>query len=69
VTSDATPRLLSYRQVAEILGVTARTVYTLVRRGALAAVRFGGNVRIDPRDLEAFIEKAKGHACRSISDF
>lgn len=67
--SDDTPRLLTYRQAAEILGVVDRTISTMVRRGELPAVRFGGSVRIDPRDLATFIEKAKGgRACRSISD-
>jgi len=68
VRSDDAPRLLTYRQAAAILGVVDRTIYNLVRRGELPAVRFGGNVRIDPRDLEAFIEKAKGRACRSTND-
>ncbi len=66
MSTDA-PRLLTYREAAEILGVVDRTIYNLVRRGVLPAVRFGGNVRIDPRDLADFIEAAKGHACRSIS--
>lgn len=60
--SNDAPRLLTYRQAAEILGVVDRTIYNLVRRGALPAVRFGGNVRIDPADLQAFIAKAKGVA-------
>lgn len=60
--SNDPPRLLTYRQAAEILGVVDRTIYNLVRRGELPAVRFGGNVRIAPADLQAFIEKSKGVA-------
>ncbi len=68
MTDADAPRLLTYRQAAEILGVVDRTVYNLVRRGALPAVRFGRTVRIDPRDLQAFIEEAKDPACRSITN-
>lgn len=51
---------MTYRQAAEVLGVSERSVWTLVDQGALPAVRFGGSVRIDPADLRAFIERAKG---------
>jgi excisionase family DNA binding protein len=53
-------RLLDYGSVAEILGVSPRTVYTLCKSGRLPAVRVMGSVRIDPRDLERFINEAKG---------
>lgn len=52
-------RLLTYRETARLLGVTERTVWSLVDRGELAAVRFGRSVRIDPRDLRAFIDGAR----------
>lgn len=51
--------LLTYREAARLLGVTARTVWTLVDRGELPVVRFGRSVRIDPTDLRAFITHAK----------
>ena len=51
--------LLTYDQAGKLLGVTGRTVWTLVHRGDLAAVRFGHSVRIDPADLRAFIERSK----------
>lgn len=51
--------LLTYRAAAKVLGVTERTVWTLVDRGELPAVRFGRSVRIDPADLRIFIERAK----------
>ena len=56
--TDFTP-LLTYREAAKILGVTERTVWTLVDGGLLPAVRFGRSVRIDPADLRGFIENAK----------
>ena len=51
--------LLTYRDAAKVLSVTDRTVWTLVDRGELLAVRFGRSVRIDPSDLRAFIERSK----------
>ncbi len=51
--------LLTYAQAGKLLGVTGRTVWTLVHRGDLLAVRFGHSVRIDPADLRAFIERSK----------
>jgi len=51
--------LLTYREAANVLGVTPRTVWTLVQAGTLPAVRFGRSVRIDPADLRRFIERAK----------
>ncbi len=52
-------RLLSYREAGKLLGVTERTVWTLVNDGELPAVRFGRSVRIDPADLRAFIDQSK----------
>lgn len=57
--TESGPRLLTYQQAAEVLQISARTVWTLVDDGRLKAVRFGHTVRIDCRDLEAFIETAK----------
>ncbi len=51
--------LLTYDQAGKLLGVTGRTVWTLVHRGDLLAVRFRHSVRIDPADLRAFIERSK----------
>lgn len=51
--------LLTYEQAGKLLRVTSRTVWTLVDRGDLTAVRFGSSVRIDPVDLRAFIDRAK----------
>lgn len=52
-------RLLTYKQAGELLGVTERTVWTLVSDGELPAVRFGRSVRIDPADLRAYIDRCK----------
>ena len=52
-------QLLTYKQTAELLQVSERTVFTLVKENQLRAVRFGRTVRIDQDDLHAFIERAK----------
>lgn len=52
-------RLLTYEQAAKLLGVTARTVWTLVNRRELRATHIGRSVRIDPADLRAFIQRGK----------
>jgi excisionase family DNA binding protein len=51
--------LLTYREAAKRLGCSDRTIWELVRRGDLPAVKYLRNVRIDPRDLEAFIANHK----------
>ncbi len=51
--------LLTYREAGKRLGVTERTVWSLVDRGELPAVRFGRSVRIDLADLRTFIDRAK----------
>ena len=56
----AIEQLLTYADAGKLLGVKDRTVWQLVKDGKLAAVRFGRSVRIDPSDLRAFIEQAKG---------
>ena len=61
-------RLLSYEQAGKLLGVTGRSVWTLVDRGDLPAVRFGRSVRIDPVDLRAFIDRSKGGPVPSTTE-
>ena len=52
-------RLLSYEQAGTLLGVTGRTVWAMVHRGDLLAVRFGHSVRIDPADRRTFIDRSR----------
>ena len=59
MSTNAFPRLMTYKQVGDLLAVSDRTIWTLVAQGSLRAVRFGRTVRIDPRDVEAFIEQSK----------
>jgi excisionase family DNA binding protein len=59
----ATTALLTVRDVAKRLAVSASSVYALVETGRLACHRIGigrGTIRIDETDLAAFLD-----ACRS----
>ena len=60
--------LFTYDQAGKVLGVTGRTVWTLVDRGDLPAVRFGHSVRIDPADLRAFIDRSKRGPVHSTAE-
>lgn len=61
-TADTSPNLLTLRETATKLGCTTRTVANLMQSGQLPRIKIGALVRIDPRDLEAFIESRKQQA-------
>lgn len=42
--------------VADVLNVSRKTVYKLANSGGLPSVKFGGALRFDPADVDAFIE-------------
>lgn len=50
-----TQPLLTAAEVAEDLRVSTMTVYRLIRRGELPAVRVGRNYRVRAEDLEAYL--------------
>ena len=52
-------KLLTIPEVAEILSVSAGTVRNLIKGGSFPVARFGESVRIDPEDLQEFIDSAK----------
>ena len=54
------PRLLSYRQAAQYLGVCEKSIFNLVKAGQIQPVHVGGSVRFDKDDLDKFIVAAKG---------
>jgi len=45
--------------VADVLNVSRKTVYKLATSGVLPSVKFGGALRFDPADVDAFIEANK----------
>jgi excisionase family DNA binding protein len=53
-------QLLSTADVADLLGVSPRTVTRLRDSGELRPVRVRGLVRFDPVDVVAFIKKQRG---------
>ena len=55
----AAPMLLTAREAAETLRVSAKTLWALDRDGRLRAVRLGRRVLYDPADLRAFIAASK----------
>src|SRR5256712_4758160 len=58
-------RLLSPEQAAAYLGLRSRfAVYRLVSSGQLPALRLANKLRVDLRDLEILIEKAKADGVR-----
>ncbi|MTV24437.1 helix-turn-helix domain-containing protein [Nitriliruptoraceae bacterium ZYF776] len=48
-------RLLTAAEVADQLRVSTMTIYRLIRRGELAAVRVGRNYRVRAGDLERYL--------------
>ncbi len=51
--------LLSVKDAAAALGVSASTVYELCERGALTHLRILNAIRIDSADLNAFVAAKK----------
>ena len=53
------PRFLPLAEVAEVLGVSASQVYSLVRSGELPAIKIGGRGqwRVEAGELEAYIQR------------
>ena len=51
-----TVRLLTLREVSELLGISRRTLTTYVRDDAFPVVRLSSaSVRVDPRQLDAWL--------------
>ena len=52
-------RLLTIEQAAELLNVSVRNVREQIYRRRLGIVKVGRLVRIEPSELEAFIERGR----------
>lgn len=48
--------LISIREAAAILGVSPSTAYRLARENRIPVIRIGASVRVNRRQLEAWIE-------------
>lgn len=53
---DADHRLLTVREVADVMRVSTMTVYRLIRAGSLLAIRVGKHFRIREADLNRYLE-------------
>jgi excisionase family DNA binding protein len=51
--------LLSIKQVAELLAVSERTAWRLIREGRIPSLTIGSRRLVDPKDLAAFVEARK----------
>lgn len=53
------PRFLTLADVAEVLNISDRQTYALVRRGELPAIRIGGRGqwRVEAKELERYISE------------
>ncbi len=55
-TSQGISRLLTVAEVATLMRVSRMTVYRLIRRGQLKAIRVGRNYRVREDDLSEYLE-------------
>lgn len=55
----AEPLLVSEREAARLLGISARTMWSIGNRGEIPRVRIAARVLYDSRDLRAYIDRAK----------
>lgn len=55
-TSPGIARLLTVAEVAVVMRVSRMTVYRLIRRGQLKAIRVGRNYRVRENDLNEYLE-------------
>lgn len=65
---ESPPPLLEVAHVAHRLGYGQAFVRQLIAGGALPAIRLGRRWRIDPRDLEAFINARRRTPARRRDD-
>jgi excisionase family DNA binding protein len=52
----AVTRLLTVAEVASVMRVSRMTVYRLIRRAQLKAIRVGRNYRVRQVDLDSYLE-------------
>lgn len=64
----ALPRLLEVSHVAHRLSASPEFVRRLIREGRLPAIRLGIRWRVDPRDLEAYIDACRTAHVRANDD-
>lgn len=69
VTSDAVERLLSPKEVGELLGINEQTVKRYLREGIIRGVRLtSGTWRIRESDYRAYVEQCAKDGERARDD-
>ena len=59
MTSNKPVRLLTPKEAADFLSVSARTIKRLVSEGNLPAIRVRNSMRFRLQDLEMYIERSR----------
>ena len=59
MTSQRPVRLLTLKEAADFLSVSARTITRLVSEGSLPAIRVRNSMRFKLQDLELYIERSR----------
>ena len=55
--TDGPARFLTVAEVADLLRVSSMTVYRLIKKGELPAVRIGRSYRLREDDVDAYLAK------------
>lgn len=63
-----TEPLLTITDVAAVLRVSRGSVYGLVRRRDLAAIRVGERLRFENQEVAAFLARARENAAETLND-
>lgn len=68
--SDGSPRFLTLADVGEVLNVTVRQVYALVRSGDLKGIQIGGRNqwRVEKDQLEDYIQRQYARAEQAVAE-
>ena len=66
--ADDLPRFLTLADVADVLNVTSRQVYALVRNGDLRGIQIGGRGqwRVEDVELEDYIQRQYARADEDV---
>ena len=66
--ADDLPRFLTLADVADVLNVTSRQVYALVRNGDLRGIQIGGRGqwRVEDVELEDYIQRQYARADQDV---
>jgi excisionase family DNA binding protein len=67
INTDNPHKLLTMKQAAEYLAIPLPTIYYLVQRKIIHAVRIGGRLRIKTSCLEAIINRVEAESPATVT--